>query len=214
MSDPQALLEAIRVAADKEDSDALDELRKEYIELMPGSPEATEARYRLGLSLLFRHKDTNQAREFLKAAAADKGHPIALEARVSYALILHAQKKRQQAIFELRKMLSPNTVPSMHTASALDFLSLLLRESGAKEEDIVKVETQRREHLESLANAESDPMEKAHWWLRLGTAYADGEEPWEWQQARSFFQQIVRMGSPAGDSAIKAARDAMKALPR
>jgi hypothetical protein len=214
MSDQNALLEAIQAPENQENPEALDSLREQYIAAAPNSPEATEARYRLGLSLLFRHKKMDQARELLKAAASDKKHPVAPEARVNYALLLHAQKKRQQAIFELRKLLGPGVAPSMHTASALDFLSLLLRESGARPEDVHKIETQRRDHLEALANGETDPFEKAHWLLRLATAFADGDEPWEWQQARTHFQSIIKLGASAGDSLIDAARTAMKALPR
>jgi len=214
MSDQNALLEAIQAPENQENPKALDALREKYIEAAPNSPEATEARYRLGLSFLFRHKNMDQARELLKAAAADKGHPVAPEARVNYALILHAQKKRQQAIFELRKLLVPGASPSMHTASALDFLSLLLRESGARPEDINKIESHRRDHLEALAKSETDLFERAHWLLRLATAFADGDEPWEWQQARTQFQEIIKMGADVGDSLVEAARTAMKALPR
>ena len=214
MADPESLLEAIRTAEENEEVESLDSLREEYLACAPSTPEATEARYRLGLSYLFRRKNMEDAKAFLKEAASDKSHPIAPAARVSYALLLNAQQKRQQAMFELRKLLTTGQPPTVHTASALDFLSLLLRESGAQAADIEKVEEQRRSHLETLAEQESDPMEKAHWWLRLGTAYADGEEPWEWQKARSYYQEIIKLGATAGKSAIHAARDAMKTLPR
>ena len=214
MADAESLLQAIRQAEANEDYESLDSLREEYIACAPGSPEATDARYRLGLSYLFRQKNMERAKTVLKDAASDKNHPIAPAARVSYALLLNAQQKRQQAMFELRKLLGAGQPPSVHTASALDFLSLLLRESGAQSADIQKVEEQRRSHLEVLAEQETDPMEKAHWWLRLGTAYADGEEPWEWQKARSYYQDIVKLGAKAGNSAVQAARDAMKTLPR
>src|SRR5688572_21774064 len=132
MADADELLRAIKDAEDKGDPELLDARRAAYLEEAPTGPVAAEMRYRLGLSTLFRKQDVAAAMELFKAAAAEKGAPVAPEARVSYALCLVAKQKRQQAIFELRKLLPQGCEPSIHTAQALDFLSLLLRESGAQ----------------------------------------------------------------------------------
>lgn len=214
MGDPAEMLAAIRAAEKAGDLDAADERRTAYLEEHPEGPDACEVRYRLGLSRLFRHQDTDGAMKLFKEAANDKAHPLAAEARISYALCLLSKQKRQQAIFELRRLLPAGVKPSIHTAQALDFLALLLRESGAPRAEILKVDAQRIEHLEALAASTQDPVEKAHFWLRLGVAHADGGTGADIARARARFNDVLKLGSAAGDSALQAARAHMKALPR
>jgi tetratricopeptide (TPR) repeat protein len=171
-------------------------------------------RYRLGLSRLFRHKDPDGAIELFKEAAAERGAPVAPEARVSLALCLSSRGKRQQAIFELRKMLPEGAPPTVHTAQALDFLSMLLRDSGAPQKDITAVDAQRRAHLRALADATAAPIEKAHWLLRLGAALVDGATGVDLVAARKVYDEVIKLGPKAGDSAIQSARQALKTMPR
>jgi TPR repeat protein len=214
MLDPAELLNQVRAAEAAGDPDRVDELRASYLEVAPSSPETTDIRYRHGLSRLFRHQDVDGAMALFKEAAQDKSADIAPEARISYALCLNTKAKRQQAIFELRKLLPQGAKPTMHTAQALDFLSLLLRESGAQETDIDKVDTQRVDHLSALADEAGDPMERSHWWLRLAAAYADAGTSSDIGKARETLQKIIKLGKGAGDSALKAARASLKTLPR
>lgn len=210
---------AIAAAVTNEDPEAMDVARGALIEAHPESTEATDARYRLGLSRLFRHQDRDGAMALFKDAAQDKSNEIAQEARISLALCLHGKKKRQQAIFELRKLLPAKVTPSMHTATALDFLTLLLREAQPPEgspgmKDLAKVEETRREHLTALADSAADPTEKAHWLLRLAAAYADTGERRDIEKARTTLSAVVKMGKRAGDSVLIAARENLKSLPR
>src|SRR5688572_12445688 len=167
-------LKAVRDAEAAGDPERLDEARKAYLEVDESGPTAAEIRYRLGLSRLFRHMDQAGAIELFKLAANEKGAPISAEARVSLALCLHGQKKTKQAMFELRKLVPEGARPTIHTAQALDFLSLLLRESSAPPAEIITCDKQRTEHLNSLAANAADPVEKAHYMLRVAAAYADG----------------------------------------
>src|SRR5690606_5717857 len=123
--------------------DAVAPAREAYPEIAPACADATEVRYKLGLSLLFRKQDVDGALAMFKEAAQDKESPLGPEARVSYALCLLNKNKRQQAIFELRKLLPQGVKPSFHTVQALDFLAMLLRDSGAAAADIVKIDQQR-----------------------------------------------------------------------
>lgn len=214
MTDADELLQAIKDAEDKGDPELLDARRAAYLEEVSTGPVAAEMRYRLGLSTLFRKQDVAAAMDLFKQAAAEKGAPVAPEARVSYALCLVAKQKRQQAIFELRKLLPAGCEPSIHTAQALDFLSLLLRESGAQATDVLAVDVERKKHLELLAVKASDVVEKAHYWLRLAAAHADGGTPSDWALARARYDDVVKLGAAAGESAIQAARAALKTLPR
>lgn len=214
MTENHPLLTAVRDAEAGGDPDAVDAAREAFLETNPAGPEAAEVRYRHGLSRLFRHQDSEGAMALFKTAAQEKGMGIAAEARVSYALLLHSKQKRQQAIFELRKLLPVGVKPSIHTANALDFLALILRESKAQAAELDKVEDQRIEHLEALAAEAKEPVERAHWLLRLGAAWVDRDRPIAVGKARAFFGDVVKMGPKAGESALEMARAQLKSLPR
>ena len=207
-------LKAVRAAEDAGDPERLDQARLAYLELDDNGPTAAEMRYRLGLGRLFRHQDSAGAIELFKLAANERGAPVSAEARVSLALCLHGQKKTKQAIFELKKLLPQGARPSIHTAQALDFLSLLLRESGAVATEIVACDKDRIEHLSALASGANDPVEKAHYILRVAAAYADGGTGQDLALARKKYDEVIKLGPKAGESAIQAARAALKVLPR
>jgi tetratricopeptide (TPR) repeat protein len=213
MLDVDDAKKALEAALAKGDPDAVDDARRAWLEVEGKGPVAADLRYRLGLSRLFRHKDTDGAIELFKEAAAERGAPVAPEARVSLALCLSARGKRQQAIFELRKMLPEGVLPSIHTAQALDFLSMLLRDSGAPAKDVIAVDEQRKQHLLALAQGTAG-AEKAHYLLRLGAAFADGGTGPDFANARKRFDEVIKMGALAGDTAVAAARAALKTLPR
>ncbi len=219
MATADALIDAVRTAEAGEDPDATDAARQALIDDAPSCPEATDARYRLGLSQLFRFQNRDAAMALFKEAAKDKNSEMGKEARISLALCLHGMKKRQQAIFELRKLLPIKVTPSVHTATALDFLTLLLREAQPPEgspghKDLAKTEQARRDHLDALVNEASDPVEKAHWMLRLAAAFADTGERRDIEKARTTLSAVVKMGKGAGESALMAARENLKSLPR
>lgn len=207
-------LQAVRDAQEAGDPEALDRARLAYLELDDSGPTAAEMRYRLGLGRLFRHQDQAGAVELFKLAAAERGAPVAAEARVSLALCLHAQKKTKQAIFELKKMVPQGASPSIHTAQALDFLSLLLRDSGAPATEILACDKDRLEHLGALAAAVADPVEKAHYLLRIAAAHADGGTAQDLALARKKYDEVIKLGPKAGDSALQTARASLKMLPR
>jgi hypothetical protein len=207
-------LRAVRVAEDAGDPELLDRARLAYLEVDDSGPLAAEMRYRLGLGRLFRHQDSAGAIELFKLAANERGAPVSAEARVSLALCLHGQKKTKQAIFEIKKLLPMGVRPSIHSAQALDFLSLMLRESGAAATEIVACDKDRVEHLGALATTANDPVEKAHYLLRVAAAHADGGTGQDFALARKKYDEVIKIGAKAGESAIQAARTALKSLPR
>lgn len=204
---------AVTTALAAGDDDAVDAARLAYLEVEGRGAVAADMRYRLGLSRLFRHKDTDGAIELFKEAAAEKGAPVAPEARISLALCLSARGKRQQGIFELKKMLPESAPPTVHTAQALDFLSVLLRESKAQHKDIIAVDETRKHHLKSLADSAANGTEKAHWLMRLAAAWADGGTGIEFATARKVYDDVIKLGAKAGADAVQAAKAAQKALP-
>lgn len=214
MIDVDEALQAVTRALEAGDPDAIDAARRAYLEADSKGAVAADMRYRLGLSRLFRHRDRDGAVELFKEAAGEKGAPVANEARVSLALCLSSMGKRQQAIFELRKMLPESAPPTIHTVQALDFLSMLLRDAQAQAREIITVDETRKQHLLSLANSTKDGTEKAHYLLRLAAAHADAGTGPEFALARKRYDEVVKMGAAAGDSAVQAARAALKTLPR
>ena len=213
MIDVDEALEGVQKAVLAADPEKLDAARRAYLEVDGKGPVAADMRYRLGLSRLFVHRDPDGAIELFKEAASEKGAPIAPEARVSLALCLSTRGKRQQAIFELRKMLPEGVTPTVHTAQALDFLAMLLRDSGAQEKDIISVDEQRKKHLLALAMSLAGG-EKAHYLLRLAAAHVDAGTGPELAMARKRYDEVIKMGAAGGDSAVQAARQALKMLPR
>ena len=211
--DHDELLTAIRAAEAAGDAERVLAARQAYVAADPTGPDAAEQRYRLGLAKLFA-QDRAAALELLKAAANERGAAIAPEARISLALLLHGSGKRQQAMFELRKMLPEGCAPTIHTAQALDFLSLVMRDSGQPQGEIMACDQRRIEHLRTLARTAGNPVERAHYLLRQAAAHADGGTGAELALARKVFEEIVNLGAAAGDSALQAARSALKNLPR
>lgn len=207
-------LKLVRTAEDAGDPERLDEARKAYLEVDETGAVAAEMRYRLGLSRLFRHQDSAGAMELFKLAANEKQAPVAPEARVSLALCMHAQRKTKQAIFELKKMLPQGAAASIHTVQALDFLSLLLRESGAAATEVLACDKDRVDHLEALAKHAGDPVEKAHYMLRTAACHADGGTGQDLALARKKYDDVIKLGPKAGESALATAKAALKVLPR
>jgi hypothetical protein len=214
MMDVEEAARAVDDALAAGDPERVDAARLAYLAVDGRGAVAADMRYRLGLSRLFRHRDADGAIELFKEAAAEKGAPVAPEARVSLALCLASRGKRQQALFELRKMLPEGIAPTVHTGQALDFLSMLLRDSGAPHKDVAAVDTQRRLHLRALADAAADGLEKAHYLLRLGAAFVDGGTATEFAAARKVYDEVIQLGPKAGESAVQAARQAHKTIPR
>lgn len=212
--DLDALERGVRDAEAAGDAQALVAAREAYVAADPAGPFAAEQRYRLGLQTLFVKQDKNAAHDLFKAAANEKGAPVAAEARISLALLLHGMAKRQQAMFELRKLLPQGVTPSIHTVSALDFLSMVMRDSGQPQNEIMAVDKQRLDHLGALAQSAKNPIEKAQYLLRQAAAHADGGTPTDLQLARKKYEEVTRLGAAAGDSALSAARNALKILPR
>lgn len=214
MMDVEDALKAVDAALEAGDHVAVDAARLRYLEADSRGAVAADMRYRLGLSRLFRHRDPDGAIEFFKEAAAEKSAPVAPEARVSLALCLQSRGKRQQAIFELRKMLPEGVEATVHTAQALDFLSLMLRESGAQAKDIIAVDETRKRHLRTLATDAVDGLEKAHFLMRLAAAHVDGRGGVDYATARKVYDEVIKLGAKAGPTAVQAARQALKQMPR
>ncbi len=139
-------------AIEAADLDRIASVRRTIATGHPDTPAAAQAHYRLGLDLLFRTKNLEEAAEHLREAAKAKAAPWSMAARVSLALILLRQGKPQQAIFELRRVagLKP---PTIHSAQAAGFVVLALRETGNRTE----ADRARKAQLDVLALLVNSP---------------------------------------------------------
>lgn len=209
-------LQAALVAAEAEgDLDAIDACRESLLELAPEGALRGELHYRLGLSLLLRRRALDEAMTHLKAAAEQRTSPLAGEARISYALCLAAKKKRQQAIFELRRLLPASVRPSSQSARALEYLSILLRESGAPAAEREGVLQQRIAHLEALHEESPTDSARALSGARLAAALFESAAAPQRARARSLLPQVVRWaGEGAPDIAAWANAQLKAGSPR
>jgi hypothetical protein len=205
---------AVIAAESSGDQARIDAARAAYLDVHPSGKNAAAVHYRAGLTRLFVHQDTEGAGVHFKAAASEKGASVASEARVSLALVLMSKGKRQQAIFELRKLLPQGAAPSIHTAQALDFLSLLLRESQAASSEILAIDEQRKQHLTALAQDTQSVPEKAHYLLRLAAAYIDGGTGTDLKLAKTQLDVVDKLGAAAGEAALTGSKHLRKSLTR
>jgi tetratricopeptide (TPR) repeat protein len=195
--------------------DAVDAARRRLVEELDADKEANaavaEALYRLGVTTLLRAKDQNAASEFFKRAADKKDPAWSPMARTSYALTLHAKKKHQQAVFELKKVIGqPGKEASPVAATALCMLTLVLRDSGAKPSEIEKADKDRIAALDALVKATPPKTpEEAHWRLLLAMAHKEGGSRTE---CKRHLEAIVALGNVGGDDNLAVAKEMLKRM--
>ncbi|MFH1809210.1 MAG: hypothetical protein ABIJ09_10735 [Pseudomonadota bacterium] len=203
MTEIEKLLKKLRAADKKEDLDALDAVREQIIEAHPDALEAVEARYRLGLSKLLRHRDAAAAEELFKATAASTDPLYSPMARISLALMLHAQKKEQKALFELRKVVGSRK-PTTQSVLALAFIVTILKDMGSKPDEVQRARAQQIEHLRTVLDETQDPIEQASLLVQLGLALFDQRDS---AAAKQVLERVFALGD-AADASLRAAAEA------
>lgn len=206
--------ESLQAAEREQDLDAADAHRNAFLELAPDGAERDEVQFRHALSLLLRHSDVDGALQAFKEVAGSKGGALSQEARVSYAICLAAKKKRQQAIFELRRVIGQGQQITAQSVQALDFLGLFLREAQADSGEIEKVSRLRIEHCRGMAEQAQTPSERGHYLLRLAAALSDQGSTTALAEARATFQQVIRLGKDLPAELLTAAKEQLRTLPR
>ena len=208
MVELEKLLKRLRTAIKKEDLEKIDATRQKIIDHYPDSPESAEARYRLGLSRLLQHQDSDTAQQLFIEAAKSSDPLYSPMARISMALMLHAQKKEQKALFELRKVVGSRK-PSAQSVVALGFIVAIMGDMGAKVSEVQRARSQQIEHLQVLLDETSEDSERAALLLQLGLAYYDQRKA---DQAKEILQQILALGDAASEQIedAKAVLDSIK----
>ena len=148
MADLQALLEQLTQYDSANDHDGLRKVREQIVAEHPESDESVEALYKIGLDMLFRQRQLDDAVETFGIAAKRK-HPYwSLAARTSQGICLYHQGKKQKSIFELRKVGITET-PSEHSVTALAFMETIFLNEGNLDE-VERVRLQRLKQLSEL----------------------------------------------------------------
>jgi hypothetical protein len=164
--------------------------------------------YRLGLTTLMHKKDLNAAMDLFKKAADRKNATWSPLARTSFALTLQAKGKHQQAVFELRKVIGKEA--NAASATALVFLSTILRDGRAKPSEIEKADKERLTILTTMVKgAPAKSSEQAHWKYLLALAHRDGGSR---SECKKQLEAVVAMGDDAGADTLAAARDQLKGM--
>src|SRR6476619_4956516 len=117
MSTVNDLVEKVRQCEAKGDLGGIVKLRAQIALDFPGTPEAAEALFRLGIYLLFIENQPDAAKQTFEDAIKTKDPNWSKAARVSLASLYLREQKTQKALLELRKAIGDKDTPSIHTVS-------------------------------------------------------------------------------------------------
>lgn len=190
----QELAERVVQALAADDFDAARDARRDIVGGFPDSDEAAEAYYRLGVDALFRARDVVAAMALFEQGAARRHAYWSAAARTSLALCYAQQKRRQKALFELRKVALVKD-PSPHSVAALTWMETLCAEDGEAEE-AAKARTLRIAQLRLLVEQKNcSPADRGGYLYQLGSALLDAGEKAEGRKtllaARALGPQVL-----------------------
>lgn len=190
------LLGEFQKAAEKKDAKKIVIWRDKIREQELTSADDIAALYRVGLHALHEERNVELALDiFKKLAAASVSCEERHQAQISYAVVLWIKNKHQQAIFELRKVLSQAKPKSIHVAIALDYLAIFLRDSKAAQKDIAKTDEQRIEAYEQLAKEAIDVDEKTELTFKLAVVLEERNQKGDIARAHALIRDIAALSS-------------------
>ena len=213
MTEADKALEALNKA--REDSD-LDEIRaacRTLLETDAAPAIKHQAQYELGLCHLWRKENMEEAIAlFSEVAKKPEKDDLSHTARASLSICLWHTGQKSKAIFELRKMIPKGCPPTMHTATALDFLYLFLKDSSADPQSLKQTQVLRLTHLRHLQQEADNPESKAAWSMRLAVALAEVGDGPSTQSAKKLCQEILSQKAVLTDELINQTQNLMKGL--
>lgn len=179
MAELESLLNDLANLDAQHDLDGLRRVRERIVEEYPDSDAAVEALYKLGLDLLFRSRDIEQAVVKFVEAAKRKHVFWSAAARTSLGLCYYHQKRNQKALLELRKVAYAEP-PTSHSITALGFIEQIFSNEGNLQE-IERVRKDRISQLRRILKAGKEAgitaAERGFHLYNLGLALKDaGEE--------------------------------------
>lgn len=172
-----------------------------------------QARYELGLCHLWRKENFEEAISlFAEVAKKPKKDDLSSAARASLAICLWHHGQGSKAIFELRKMIPKGCAPTMHTATALDFLHLFLIDAQADPQSVKQTQALRLTHLGFLHKESKVPAEKSAWALRLAVCLSEVGDGPSRARAKVLCQEIIALRADLADDLIDNAQNILKTL--
>jgi tetratricopeptide (TPR) repeat protein len=191
-----ALVEELAHHEQLTDHAAMRRVREAIVAEFPNTPEAAEARYKVGLDALFRERDILGACGHLEEAAKS-GHPYwGAAARTSLGLCYYHQKRLQKALFELRKVAYVRDA-NEHSVTALMFLENILH-AEHKTDDAARVRKERVGQLEALLGGKTPtamaPAERGQYLYQLALALLDLKER---GRAKAALTEALALGAQA-----------------
>ena len=209
---PQAL-EALNKARKDNDLDGIQTACQALLNADIPPETKHQAQYDLGLCYLWRKENIDEAITlFTEVAKKPEKNDLSHTARASLAICLWHKGQKSKAIFELRKMIPKGCLPNMHTATALDFLYLFLKDSEADSQSIKQTQALRLTHLGQLHKEATEVEDKAAWAMRLAVALAEvGDGPSQ-QRAKKLCQEIIANKKQLSDDLVVQTQNLMAGL--
>ncbi|MBL92461.1 MAG: hypothetical protein CMH56_11700 [Myxococcales bacterium] len=213
MSNDPPNLERLKKAREANDLEELEAACRALLAEGIDDITAHEVQYQLGLCLLWRKENLDEAITlFGQAAKHPSKDAIATAARTSLAICLWHNQQKAKAIFELRKMIPKGCPPSQFTATALDFLYMFLCDSQADPKSIQQTQALRLTHISHLHKETEDAQEKANWGLRLAVALSEvGDGPSK-ARAKSLCQEIMGQKPQIDATTVENAQTLLRSL--
>lgn len=171
------------------------------------------AKYRLAVHLYLVQKKLVEGMEIFRDIA--KAHIPCEETRLSQinlAMGLWITGHQNQALFELRKVISEEKDASQAKAMALNFLGLFLQELKGRERELETVQNESIDTIEQLIENETNIEDAAHFKLLWATALEDRGRPEDLTKALAVAKEIVDSKAPLPKTTTSLAREALKRL--
>lgn len=200
-----------QAALSQNDTQKAETLKKQILESPLRTPEDVQSKFHLALALSAQ-KTTEAFLVFAEISGADIPCFETQQARIAYAMALHAQKKSALGIFELRKVISSEPKPSITKALALDYLSLFLRETNATAEQISEIDSQRIQTLEALLPEQAQPEDRDQLNALLAAALEERGHENDRAKALLIHQQLAEDPKKVSKRTYTAAKEALRRL--
>lgn len=188
------LLEAVKACDNNKEYQKMLTLRAQIAKDYPGTQEAAEALYRIGLYFLFVEQHFDAAKQTFEQVLTMSDNVWVHAARVSFATLLLREEKPQKALLELRKVTQSS--PSIHTISAFSVMELIYEQQqqageiqGIKEQKIKHYQTL----IQNIKNQQpiQDPALLAYYLVHCGF---EQQALLLYQEANACFKEVLALG--------------------
>jgi|GEM_PF-4052683 len=188
------LQEAIKTCEQNKEYQKMLTLRAQIARDYPGTQEAAEALYRIGLYFLFIEQRFDAAKQTFEQVLTIADNVWVHAARVSFATLLLREDKPQKALLELRKV--TQSAPSVHTISAFSVMELIY-EQHKQAGEIQGIKEQKIKHYQIMIQdlkqhqPVQDPALLAYYLVHCGF---EQQALLLYQDAHACFKEVLALG--------------------